>query len=80
METKKAENLREKIEYKTYENEDQLDIMMELIENELSEPYSIYTYRYFVRNWPELTYLAYLENKMIGVNIGKLEIHKGSKK
>ena len=53
---------------------------MKMIESELSEPYSIYTYRYFVINWPELTYLAYYKDKMIGVVIGKLEVHKGSKK
>ena len=53
---------------------------MKMIESELSEPYSIYTYRYFVKNWPQLTFLAYHKQKMIGVNIGKIENHKGSKK
>jgi N-alpha-acetyltransferase 30 len=54
--------------------------MMKMIEVELSEPYSIFTYRYFVNNWPHLTFLAIHNKKMIGVIIGKLEIHKGSKK
>ncbi len=32
---------------------------MDLIDNELSEPYSIFTYRYFLQQWPSLCYIAY---------------------
>jgi N-alpha-acetyltransferase 30 len=32
---------------------------MALIDNELSEPYSIFTYRYFLSQWPELSFIAY---------------------
>ena len=32
---------------------------MGLIDLELSEPYSIFTYRYFLHNWPRLCFLAY---------------------
>ncbi len=32
--------------------------MMELIDKDLSEPYSIFTYRYFLRQWPQLCYMA----------------------
>lgn len=49
---------------------------MDMIATELSEPYSIYTYRYFVLNWPELTYLAFYKDKMIGVVIGISKIIK----
>jgi peptide alpha-N-acetyltransferase len=31
---------------------------MELIDRDLSEPYSIFTYRYFVAQWPKLCFLA----------------------
>jgi N-alpha-acetyltransferase 30 len=31
---------------------------MELIDRDLSEPYSIFTYRYFVAQWPTLCFLA----------------------
>jgi N-alpha-acetyltransferase 30 len=48
----------ENIKYVTYTSEDQLEIMMKMIESELSEPYSIFTYRYFVKNWPHLSYLV----------------------
>ena len=48
-----------------------------MIEKELSEPYPIYTYRYFVQKWPHLTMLAYKkddpEKKCIGCVVSKLE-------
>nr|CAG4635487.1 EOG090X07BN [Artemia franciscana] len=31
--------------------------IMKLIQKDLSEPYSIYTYRYFIHNWPRLCFL-----------------------
>lgn len=50
-----------------------------MIESELSEPYPIYTYRYFVQKWPHLTYMAYKkgdpERKCIGCIVSKLEDH-----
>lgn len=43
-----------------YAGEDpDLPTIMHLIDNELSEPYSIFTYRYFLQNWPNLSFLAY---------------------
>lgn len=36
-----------------------LQIITDLIQDELSEPYIIYTYRYFLNQWPHLCYLAY---------------------
>jgi peptide alpha-N-acetyltransferase len=33
---------------------------MSLVDEELSEPYSIFTYRYFVYIWPQLTFLVRL--------------------
>lgn len=41
-----------------YENELQMPDIMRLITKDLSEPYSIYTYRYFIHNWPELCFLV----------------------
>ncbi|KAF9311126.1 hypothetical protein BGZ91_006898 [Linnemannia elongata] len=46
------------IDYVGYESEHQLQGMMSLIENDLSEPYSIYTYRYFLHQWPKLSFLV----------------------
>lgn len=42
-----------------YRDERDLQVVMDLIDNELSEPYSIFTYRYFLQQWPSLCYIAY---------------------
>ena len=39
---------------------------MSLVDAELSEPYSIFTYRYFLRNWPSLCVLAFDSTKKTG--------------
>lgn len=46
------------IEYVSYESELQMPDIMRLIQKDLSEPYSIYTYRYFIHNWPKLCFLV----------------------
>jgi peptide alpha-N-acetyltransferase len=48
----------EEIEYINYTSEEQLPGISALIDKDLSEPYSIYTYRYFVNNWPKLCFLV----------------------
>lgn len=44
--------------YVGYESELQMESIMALITKDLSEPYSIYTYRYFIHNWPKLCFLV----------------------
>ena len=44
------------IEYRPYGCERHLYEIMELVSRDLSEPYSIYTYRYFIYNWPNLCF------------------------
>ena len=44
--------------YVVYESEEQMPDIMRLITKDLSEPYSIYTYRYFIHNWPRLCFLV----------------------
>lgn len=61
-----------------YRNESQLPEIMALVGNELSEPYSIYTYKYFVHYWPELCILAQDHDReegsrIVGAIICKLE-------
>lgn len=51
----------EDIEYVGYESELQMGAIMALITKDLSEPYSIYTYRYFIHNWPNLCFLVRLK-------------------
>lgn len=48
------------IDYVQYESELQMPMIMKLIQKDLSEPYSIYTYRYFIHNWPKLCFLVRL--------------------
>jgi len=58
------------ITFTTFEDpslgEDQMAELMRLIEKGLSEPYSVYTYRYFINNWPQLCILAHHSGKLIG--------------
>ncbi|MBN3314535.1 NAA30 acetyltransferase, partial [Atractosteus spatula] len=56
----------EPIQYVRYESELQMPDIMRLITKDLSEPYSIYTYRYFIHNWPKLCFL--LKKKSEGVS------------
>eukprot|EP00276_Gloeochaete_wittrockiana_P009045 CAMPEP_0184667154 /NCGR_PEP_ID=MMETSP0308-20130426/65750_1 /TAXON_ID=38269 /ORGANISM="Gloeochaete witrockiana, Strain SAG 46.84" /LENGTH=155 /DNA_ID=CAMNT_0027112189 /DNA_START=36 /DNA_END=504 /DNA_ORIENTATION=- len=59
-----------------YENELQIPGLMRLIEKDLSEPYSIFTYRYFINNWPRLCFLALAEDgECIGAIVCKLDHH-----
>lgn len=48
----------ESIRYVRYESELQMPDIIRLITKDLSEPYSIYTYRYFIHNWPQLCFLV----------------------
>lgn len=50
--------LLEKVTYVQYQSELQMPDIMRLIQKDLSEPYSIYTYRYFIHNWPMLCFLV----------------------
>ena len=71
-------DLQELITYRPFESEEDLKTIISMIEKELSEPYPIYTYRYFVHKWPSLAELAYLKSdptKCIGCIISKLEPH-----
>jgi len=62
--------------YARYKDESQMPPIMHLITKDLSEPYSIYTYRYFIHNWPHLCYLAIHESRYVGAIVCKLDIHK----
>ncbi|KAH8347135.1 hypothetical protein KR059_005781, partial [Drosophila kikkawai] len=57
-----------------FKEESQLKIIKSLIEKELSEPYTIYTYRYFVYNWPDLCVFALVKDRYVGVIVCKLEM------
>lgn len=66
----------ERIRYVGYESELQMPDIMRLITKDLSEPYSIYTYRYFIHNWPQLCFLAMVGSECVGAIVCKLDMHK----
>ncbi|EIN05827.1 acyl-CoA N-acyltransferase [Punctularia strigosozonata HHB-11173 SS5] len=51
------------IYYRQYAGEGDLPAIMSLVQTELSEPYVIYTYRYFLDQWPHLAFLAFPESE-----------------
>ncbi|KAM9435618.1 uncharacterized protein Hap1MRO34_001727 [Clarias gariepinus] len=64
------------VAYVHYESELQMPGIMRLITKDLSEPYSIYTYRYFIHNWPQLCFLAMVQEVCVGAIVCKLDMHK----
>ncbi|VVC29872.1 Acyl-CoA N-acyltransferase,GNAT domain [Cinara cedri] len=64
------------VKYVCYKNEQQMKDIMRLIQKDLSEPYSIYTYRYFIHNWPKLCFLAVDVDKSVGAIVCKLDGHR----
>ncbi|EER17313.1 N-acetyltransferase, putative [Perkinsus marinus ATCC 50983] len=65
------------LEYISYRDEHDLEALNELIEKDLSEPYSIFTYRYFLNKWPELCIMCIdrCVDKIIGCVVCKLDEH-----
>nr|XP_023012252.1 N-alpha-acetyltransferase 30-like [Leptinotarsa decemlineata] len=67
---------KHKIDFIQYESEMQMPMIMKIIQKDLSEPYSIYTYRYFIHNWPKLCFLAMCEGECVGAIVCKLDLHR----
>ena len=61
--------------YQPYLSELQMPSIVELMKASLSEPYSIYTYRYFIHKWPQLCKLASSNGRCVGAIVCKLEPH-----
>ena len=78
----------EPVEFMQYSGERHLQSMIDLISLDLSEPYSVFTYRYFINNWPKLCYLAIVpakeadddgparEERLVGCIVCKQEAHR----
>ncbi|XP_022992874.1 N-alpha-acetyltransferase MAK3-like [Cucurbita maxima] len=77
-ETMKVEFDALEIEYVSYGGEHHLPLIMNLVDQELSEPYSIFTYRYFVYLWPQLSFLAFHRGKCVGTVVCKMGEHRGA--
>ncbi|KAI4152435.1 MAG: hypothetical protein L6R39_001811 [Caloplaca ligustica] len=66
------------VQYHSSKESIYLAAIRQLISTDLSEPYSIYVYRYFLYQWGDLCFLALdKEENMLGVVISKLEPHRG---
>ncbi|CAE7206800.1 RBSK [Symbiodinium pilosum] len=50
--------------------------IVSLIDKDLSEPYSVFTYRYFINNWPDLCYMTMQGDRCVGAIICKLDVHR----
>ena len=85
---------RRELVFTQYAGEAELPDIMDLIDTTLSEPYSIFTYRYFINTWPTLCILCRSypavaadgkhggnepAGTLIGVIISKAEEHRCSK-
>ena len=68
------------LQYSTYESESSLQSIMDLVQKDLSEPYSVFTYRYFVNRWPQLCEMVHnSENELVGVVVCKIDKHKSGR-
>merc|ERR1712038_1250540 len=74
--TKGANITQSDVTYIVYESELNMPDIIRLIQKDLSEPYSIYTYRYFIHNWPHLCFMARVGDECVGAIVCKLDYHK----
>lgn len=65
------------VRYDSCRENEYVSAMRTLISKDLSEPYSIYVYRYFLYQWGDLCFLAMGgDDQMVGVVVSKLEPHR----
>mmetsp|Transcript_21121 Transcript_21121/g.62449 ORF Transcript_21121/g.62449 Transcript_21121/m.62449 type:complete len:190 (+) Transcript_21121:3-572(+) len=64
------------VDLRAYRDETDLEGIMTLIAADLSEPYSIFTYRYFIHQWPSLSFVAMSNGSIIGTIVCKMDEHK----
>jgi peptide alpha-N-acetyltransferase len=64
------------VTYRNFQSEDDLKLIISMIEKELSEPYPIFTYRYFLQKYPQYGIMAYHKDKCIGCIVSKLDTLK----
>ncbi|BGP15826.1 N-alpha-acetyltransferase 30 [Rhodosporidiobolus nylandii] len=72
------EDEQQDIVYRAYQGERDMEAIVALVDDELSEPYNLYTYRYFLDDWPHLCFFAYAGPLPIGVIVCKQEPHTKS--
>jgi N-alpha-acetyltransferase 30 len=57
-----------------------MKLVKQLVDPELSEPYSIFTYRLFLTPWPHLCHFCYVSDKPVGVVVCKVDDHKSGRR
>lgn len=66
------------VRYDSSRENEYVAAMRQLISKDLSEPYSIYVYRYFLYQWGDLCFLTMDEkDEIVGCVVSKLEPHRG---
>lgn len=66
------------VRYRVEQEKTFLPEIQRLLAEDLSEPYSLYVYRYFLGEWSDLCFLALKDDStLIGIVICKLERHRG---
>ena len=75
-EEKKRKGNNGAIVFVDYKDESRLEDVDRLVASDLSEPYSIFTYRYFLNRFPDLCILAVDEatGEVCGCVVGKIDI------
>lgn len=69
------------LRFSTYASEESLASIIALVQKDLSEPYSVFTYRYFVNIWPTLCEMVHNEDgDLVGVVVCKMDDHKSGRK
>ncbi|KAH0543295.1 hypothetical protein FGG08_002358 [Glutinoglossum americanum] len=72
-----SEDLRY-VQYDNCKEDIYLEAIRQIISKDLSEPYSIYVYRYFLYQWGDLCFMALdKDDNLVGVVVNKLERHRG---
>lgn len=61
------------VTYRPYNDENDLEAIKHLFSAELSEPYQIWTYRYFSQRYPSLTIIAEMDGDLIGCCMGMMQ-------
>jgi peptide alpha-N-acetyltransferase len=78
-----AHELNNNIKFIVYSGEHELPFIKRLMDVDLSEPYSIYTYRYFLNQWPTLCILTVDTSKndaIMGAIVCKADEHTNTTK
>ena len=58
------------------DEETEIPIIRELMTKELSEPYTLYVYRYFMYSCPDLTIMAHDGSSLVGAIVCNISPHK----